>query len=184
MEYIQIIKEKYPYMISKEEGFTYSTYCFSKDKNHLQRMEPNLFYQQIDLTKGKNKVDSTIEYGPSYTLKLSDIISDRHSIITISAKLFSSDITANPVLVMDIQDNGKSLDWRGSEYINYNNNTNHSNTVYLSADLTSFNLKTYPYAEAKIYIWNRNKKNLLIDDFKINITEGNHLLYSLYEPIN
>ena len=184
LEYLQIIKEKYPYIMSKEEGFTYSTYCFTKDKKQSRLYEHTLFNQKFDLSNGKNRADSTTEYFQAHSFKLYEIVNNRHSVINLSMQVSSSDITANPVLVMDIQDNNKSIDWRGSEYFNFNNEPKGINTVFLSADLTSFDLKKYPYAEAKIFIWNRNKKEFLIDDFKINVTDGNHLMYSLYEPID
>jgi len=183
LEYIQLIKEKYPYTIHKEEGFTYSTYCFSKNKNPTLRGDKVLF-SKVLVNNEESVIDSIVEYGQSYTFNLHDIINDRHSIINISAQLFSSDSSANPLLVMDVQQNNESLRWAGVEYVNFTNDPRTFNTVYLSTDLSSFNFNKYEYAELKIYIWNRNKKAVSIKNFEINVTEGNHFLYSLYEPIN
>ncbi len=184
LEYIQIIKEKYPYIISKGEGFTYSTFCFSKNKNLSRPSEYPLLDRKTEFNFVIKKIDSTTEYSQSYRFKLKEIINDRHTIINIGARLLVPDSSSNPVLVMNIKDNNQLIDWRGSDYFNYNNNPKTFNTIFLSIDLTGFNFKEHPNAEAEIYIWNRNKKEILIDNFKIDANEGNHLIYSLYEPID
>ena len=146
---------------------------------------PSMVYdQKFDLSNGKNKIDKGVEYSQPYSLKLKDIVSDRHNIINVSVQLLAPDSTSNPILVVDIQENNKSIIWSGSEYFNFNNNSKKFNVVYLSKDLTSFNFREHPDAEVKIYIWNKDKKEVLIDNFKLNVVEGNHLIYSLYEPIN
>ena len=184
LDYIQIIKEKYPCIVNMEEGFTYSTYFFSSYKpinlNHEHIISDYIF----DLSKGKNKINNGVEFGQSYSLKLKDIINDRHNIINVSALVSVPDSTSDPLIVVDIQENNKSIEWSGSEYFKFNNNSTNPNMVYLSKDLTSFNFKEHPDAVANIYIWNKDKKEVLIHNFKLTVTEGNHLIYSLYEPID
>lgn len=180
LEFIQIIKERYPYIIKKEEGFTYSYYCFAKQKPDKELHEQLLFSKKRD----SFSLDSTSEYSNNYTQKLKKIIGNRHSIINISAAITSADTAANPSLVMDIQENGKSLNWFGNDYNNFNNYPKTSNTIYLSRDLTDFDFKKHPEAELKIYVWNRNKKNITVDNFNIEIIRGNPFIYALFEPID
>jgi Dolichyl-phosphate-mannose-protein mannosyltransferase len=182
--YIQIIKEKYPFLIDKQECFTNSSYCFSKLKNQFQQHQLDVFDKKIEFDFKMPDMDSTMEFSKTYSLKLKDVTSDRHCIITISARISIPDKTSNPVLVMSLKEGGKALDWFGSDYKKYESKTEMFSTVILSQDLTSFDFKGHPNAEAEIYIWNPDKKKVLMDDFKISITEGNHLLYSLYEPID
>ena len=44
-------------------------------------------------------------------------------------------------------------------------------------------LKKHPNAEVKIYVWNKDKTAIAIDDFNIEAVISNPLIYGLYEPI-
>ena len=184
LEYLEIIKEKYPFLISKEEGFTYSVSCFSKEKVQSSREPQPLFSKKLDVSNANNKLDTAIEYSQAFTFQLNDIVYSRHSIINLSARLFVPDSSSNPILVMEILENGKSLKWNGSEYFSYNNQPKTANTIFLSTSLTAFNLKEHPNAEVKIYIWNRDKKEAMIQDMNMEVVKANPFIYALYEPID
>ena len=184
LEYIQIIKEKYPFIMKKEEGFTYSFYCFAKQKPANEIHEQVVSIKKLDLTNGTNKLDSTMEYGPAYSEKLKSITNSRHNILTISATVSSSDSLANPTIVADIQENDNSLYWNGVDYSNYNNHPNGSNTIYFSKLMTDFDLKGYPRPQIKIYFWNRTKKNIVVENVTIEVIKSNPFIYGLFEPLD
>jgi hypothetical protein len=184
LEYIQIIKEKYPYLMMKEEGFTYSFYCFAKQKPTNEIHEQVVFTKKLDVTNGTNKMDSTIEYGPAYSEKLKAISNNRHNILTISATVSSTALDANPTIVADIQENDNSLYWNGADYFFYHTNPTGPNTMYISKLMTDFDLKGYPRPQIKIYLWNRNKKNIKVDDVTLTVTKGNSSIYGLFEPLD
>ncbi|MEO6904298.1 MAG: hypothetical protein ABI315_14255 [Bacteroidia bacterium] len=166
--------------MNKEEGFTYSTYCFSKLKPITEITENVIFSDESKLLN----IDSTTEYGPAKTIFLKDVIYDRHAIFNISAMMYSKDTASKPLLVVDISADEKSIIWNGSAYDNYNNNAAKFNKVFFCYDFTSFDFKKYPNAEMKIYIWNPQKKQIQADQLKIEAVEGNHYIYGLYEPLN
>ena len=180
LEYIEIIKEKYPYIITKEQGFNYSFYCFTKQKPTTELHEQVIFSNKIEAYT----LDSTMEFGKEFNDKLKNIVNSRHVILKVDAEVSSAAFTANPILVADIQENGKSIEWYGSDYFNYNNNWGKPNTIYLSRDLTDFDFKKHPTAEIKIYIWNKNKKNISINNINIETIRANPFIYSLFEPID
>ena len=201
-DYNQIIKERYPYMIKKEDGFSYSVYCFSKQKPDDELHDAIIFSEEnsfrnkskywdedtSQISKNNNrgteyKLDSTNEYGPAFSAKLKDITNHKHNRINAKATVYSNDTTANPVLVLDIQEGGKSIVWRGADYSRFNNNPKENNTIYISELLSDFDFKKHPDAEVKIYIWNRNKKNIFIKNVTIEVVKSNSLIYSLYQPI-
>ncbi len=184
LEYIQIIKEKYPYIMKKEEGFTYSFYCFSKQKPASEIKEDIIISKPIDLTAGTYKLDSTMEYGPAFADKLKNLTKGRHNILTISASVYSPDSLDNPTIVADIQEDDNSLYWNGSDYQNYRNNTTGANTVYFSKLMTDFNLKGYPRPQIKVYMWNRGKKNITVENVKLEVIESNPVIYGLFEPLD
>jgi hypothetical protein len=180
LEYIQIVKEKYSYLLNTEKGFTYSTYCFSKLKPITQIKENIIFSNQSKLSN----IDSNNEYGAVKTIVLKDVIYDRHTVFNVSAMMYSPDTASNPILVADISANEKSVVWNGAAYFNYNNSKTSYNNVFFCYDFTSFDFNKYPNAEMKIYIWNRHKKQIKADQLRIEAIEGNHYLYGLYEPLD
>ncbi len=180
-EYVQIVKDKYPYLVDKEEGFTYSIYCFSKQKTGVENPEEIVF--EKTLISGKSDMDSTTEYGQPFLFKLKEMVYNRHTEVLISVKLSPQDSSSDPVLVGTIEENGKQIEWRGSNYFDYNDNKA-GNKLILSIPLTSFDFKKYPEAELKIYVWNKDKKNLRIEDLNLKAVRSNPLIYGLYEPLD
>jgi hypothetical protein len=178
-QYIQIIKEKFPYMIGKCEGFTYSTYCFSK-KIPATEIKENVFVKELFPASA---MDSSAEYSLTKKFNLQEIIHDRHSIINLKTSIYAADTTAAPVLVIEVANNQPAI-WEGAAYLDYRNDTTHSNQVYLCRDFTSFDFAKYADAEVKIYIWNSNKKQIQTSEIEIEIMEGNHAIYGLYEPLD
>lgn len=180
LEYVQIIKEKFPYLIAKQEGFNYSTYCFSKIKPIVEIKENILLKEKFNISN----IDSITEYSSTRKLKLKEIIIDRHSIMNLKTVIYSPDTAANPILVAEISENNQTIAWQGSSYSDYNNDKTKPNQIYLCKDFTSFNLDKYSEPEVKIYIWNPNKKQVQASEIEIEIMEGNHTIYGLYEPID
>lgn len=207
LEYYQLIKERYPYIVSKDEGFTFSVYCFSKNKTKEEVKEKVLFSENQSefLSNGKKnqhwekvtstseasacpgtkymRIDSTEEYSPGFNAKLSDIIKSKHSILNVSAEISIGNTSSNPTLVLSIDEDGKPLLWRGSEYRDFQTNKMFFNTIYVSNLFSGMDLAKHPDATIKIYIWNRNKKVTLVHNFKVEVLESNPMIYGLYEPI-
>jgi hypothetical protein len=182
MEYIQIIKEKYPYMLVKNEGVISSSYCFSKQKPENEVSNEVMFKQQ--LVNSKIVLDSAQEFGPASVFKLKEITYTRFTIINVAATLFPSDTSSNPLLVVSIEENGTALDWVGIAYFKYNTNKGRPNTIFFCNDLISFDFKHHPDAELKIFIWNRDKKRLDIQHMEVEVIKGNPFIYGLNEPID
>lgn len=204
LEYLAIIKERYPYALKKDEGFTYSVYCFSKNKipfpiadkivfsnsistsfyktDSLWKGSMNLIKDSIDRKEICLYLDSTQEYSTAFVTKLKDITDNRHNIVNITARINSSD-TLGPVLVFNIFDKDQSLVWSGTEYYSFNGEVGKYRKIYLSQLLSGFDFEKYPDAGIKIYVWNRNKKNILIKDITIEVIESNPFIYALYEPL-
>lgn len=181
-EYVQIIKEKYPYLISKEEGFTYATYCFAREKPAREYPEEVLFSQELELKK--NTMDSTEEFGQGFSFKFKDQVFSRHTLVTVSASLLTADTLSNPILVASIEENGQSIAWGGAEYFKFNTNKQLPNKLILCYPLTGFDFKKHPDAEIKIYVWNKDKRPLHVDHMNITMTRANAFIYGLYEPLD
>jgi len=190
IEYLLIIKEQYPYIFEKEEGFTYSFYCFSKIKPKVEISETSvytnkasddtsyIYYSNPDLKsfyQGKTEffLDSIFEFVPAFYMKLKDICQpSEFSYVNVSVDVSSNDTAANPLIVYDIHQGDKSIIWLGSELKNYKNYPL-TNTIYLSQLITYQQVLDYPDAELRVYIWNRTKKSMKLDNFKFEVTKVN-----------
>jgi hypothetical protein len=202
LEYFQIIRKYYPYIKSKDEGFTCDFYCFSKKKSDDLVHEKNVFSNK-NIDDQKNKVsavnDNTMKafyYGNGacavdsnneYTsaplkIKFKDIISSAYGLVNISVNITAKDTSADPVLVFDLSTDGKSIIWAGANYKKYRNNDS-CNSVFLSQMIFKNDLLKYPDAILNIYIWNHTKSNIRLSDFSVEATEYNPYIYGLYEPL-
>lgn len=202
LEYVRIIRKSYPYMKCKDEGFIYSFYCFSKKKSDDEIHEKIVFSNKnIDdqknkilvindstmkmfyFGKGACSVDSNNEYcSAPLNIKLRDIISGSYDLVNVGVRITTKDTAANPFLVFDLRNDDQSINWTGSEYKNYRINKD-SNTVILSQMIFKNDLLQYPDAVLKIYVWNRSKSNIILNDFSIEVIEFNPYVYGLFEPL-
>lgn len=184
LEYLQIIKEKYPYMIINEEGFTYTLRCFSKNKSQKELNEKIIFPGSNNFRNDLLSMDSTQEYSEALTYKLKDVIGKGYTVVNIRTTIKALDSAANPLSVINIADKEETLVWAGAEYSWFNNDPKDFNKVYLSHLLWAGNFKKHPDAEIRIFVWNRNKKRIQINNINIETTEKNSFIFGLYEPLN
>lgn len=195
-EFFQVVKEKYPYIISKEEGFTFSIYCFSKMKptskakenivfSETQNVYKTRFWEKNFIRQGSCMyLDSRQEYSAGFSTYLYEILNSRHSILNVSAEIDTGKDTAlNPTLVLSIDDGKEPIAWRGSEYNWYSKQKGEKTMVYVSHLFSGLDMKKHPYAHLKVYVWNRDKKKVLVKNLKVEVLESNPRIYGLYEPI-
>lgn len=207
LEYYQLIKERYPFVISKNEGFTFTVYCYSKIKPKEEIKETIVFSEnqsEVFVTKNKNsfweknarmsedpvypgvfymELDSTQEYSTGFSAKLSDIVKSRHSILNVSAEISVGKEKSNPTVVVSIEEEGKPLLWRGSGHEEYKTKELFFNSIYVSHLFSGMDLEKHPTATIKIYVWNRDKKGALVRNFKVEVIESNPMIYGLSERI-
>ncbi len=202
LEYVEIIREKYPFLVNKEEGFTYSVYCYSNQKQTPKTSENIVFTDTNDFNNTSsywnqdvsliNKespanefyyMDSTKEYSATFVANLRDIIKEHGVIFNINVTVESYKKESNPTLVFTVNDGEESLFWSGSDYKNAVATGLDKSKLFLSYMVNSSVLKKHPYAEVKIYVWNKDKTAIAIDDFNVEAVISNPLIYGLYEPI-
>ena len=202
LEYYQLIKEHYPYIVSKDEGFTFTVYCFSKIKPAKEIKEKVVFSEtQFEnksnfwdkkyetFIKNNNpetffiKLGMSEEYGAGFTAPLKNIVKSRHTILNVSAKFSVGEESCNPTLVVSVDDSEKSLLWRGSEYKDYKATKGKLDFICVSSLFSGVDLEKHPNATIKIYVWNRDKGDVWINSVKVETIESNPMIYGLYEPI-
>ena len=207
LEHVSIIKEHYPNLVSKDFGSTYEYYIFSKNPaiHHKTITNDLVFTNKMDFEGEKEDwyhtnyhtiqdsthqsiclLDSTQEWGPTFEISLNDIIHTRHSIIDIAIE-FKNCNENQGLIVCEILKNAEPIDWRSSslqKFCDYTI-TNQWQRAYLSLRLTSIFKKNSDMKDCmlRIFYWNKDKEDIMLDNFVIQVRKGNNKVYALSESI-
>jgi len=124
--------------------------------------------KRIDSTKsfsGNNsfKLDSSFIYSSGLKKKITDFVTvaDEKLIISVA---FTSEKDANPILVFEIKRGGEKLKWIGEKMSSWYRKDVWSQ-VFLEVELNDLELEKDDVFS--VYVWNNSKKQVWIDDFKI-----------------
>ena len=124
------------------------------------------------------KIDSTTEFSLTYAKSLKDMIKNNNNVIDISINVLPKTMVKNIVLVAQLESNGKIIYWNGADMINFNSEDNGWTKIYLSVKLSDIYLN-YNNILFKTYIWNKDKGNFYITDYKIQTRYSNPIIYGL-----
>lgn len=206
IEHKLIVEEKYPFLIEKNGWFKGDFYVYAKNKpidinytspdsilfstiNTFDTLtegwdDVELFYQ---LTRGPNyekdqilKFNHEFEYSPEFIANVTDISNSRTNEILISVDSYVAQPMANPELVCHFLIEGEIVAWRYSNVLDFVQVINNRLKVHLAFRLSDLNIDLNK-ATVLIYMWNKNFELLYIDDFKMEVREGNQKIYGLYE---
>ncbi len=201
---VPVILDYFPSIVEQKNYAGGTTYLFSKDSPPAGdsipdildfETEPSVSWSPLSekyicdsLSFSGNYsylIDSLSEWSPSYSSNLIEIISNKNNFIDISLKVNSNDILQETLIVAAIESNNKSIHWSSSSFEDFNINGTRKNrwfSVHHSIKLSDIELNiTNP--QLKIYIWNKGRDHMYIDDFKIQTREGNPIIYGLIEKI-
>lgn len=199
---VAIIQDYFPNMVWQKNYFGGTTYLFNKQGEILSDVIANLdFESEIDTAwtsiKMENisisttssdrisyRLDSTMEYGPTYSKKLSEIISNENNFIDVSLNVYGLQLP-DLVLVASLESGGENIHWSGSNFNQFlsSDSTMEWRRFHHSIKLSDVD-QDYDDILLKVFIWNKGKANLEIDDFKILKREGNPIIYSFNEKLD
>jgi len=208
LEKVSIAKEYYPYLVDMDFGFTYEFYIFSKrsESTNEDLKKDILFSNKMDFSKEKEnwhnihnsiRLDSSLQgicsldsvkvWGPTFKIALTDITNSRHNIIDIGINFKNGEKKLGHI-VCEILKDGESFHWRSSSIDKFCDLTliNEWQRAYLSLRLTGVFAKEGDMQDCilKIYYWNSNRECIYLDDFVVQVREGNNRVYSLIENID
>ena len=88
------------------------------------------------------------------------------------------------VLVAALDSEKENIHWSGTSFDKFisDNDIGKWVTVHHTVKLSDIYLNN-KNIEFKTYLWNREKRNFLIDDFSICLREGNPVIYGLFSKI-
>ena len=201
---LQIVQNKFPYHIDAQNGFTYEINIFSsimplngnvivKDtiaSTDFETNNGNWHYNSSSLKYDTLygyyiELDSTIFWGPSITFDLEEILSHEYDVIDVAAELFAPELESSTLLVGSVYGDSSTISWNGSNYKDFNLTSDSVKNVFLTIDMRSAlkNIKSVKDIKLKIFVWNKSKSLVNINNITITSRPGNMLKYGLYNRL-
>ena len=201
---VPVIQDYFPNIEIQNNYFGGTTYLFSKQFHEKKNTIDNLCFDSIN-SKSWSSIDSAriisindsikdgnvyfikneTEWGPTFSGALKDIMRNDNNFIDISVKVKTKDDLDGVILVGSLESNGKNIYWGGTEFNEFvlpQDDNSIWIIVHHSIKLSDIYLK-HDDIVLKIYIWNKGRKNFIINDFDIKLRKGNPIIYGLFEKI-
>lgn len=206
IEHKLIVEEEFPYLIKQKGWYKGDFYVYAKEKpinadytspdsvifstiNTFDTLtegwdDVELFYQ---LTDGNNyegdkilRFNNEFEYSPEFISNLADITTNKINEVYISVDTYVPFSTVNPSLMCDFFIDDELITSRSSNMINFVDEPEKRLKSHLAFRLADIDIDINQ-ASALVYFWNRNFEVLYIDEFKLEVREGNPKIYALQE---
>jgi uncharacterized membrane protein len=185
------IRKYYPYLIKQDIHFNSGICLFSKnasdekdisnvlfeEKNDFEKnnwnLDEKLFKTSTDAVSGEHVsiVDSTLEYGATYSNSLQQIKLDKNKSLVVELNVNSTQLPSFDKLMLVVEIDSPKGDikvWRSLQFQPFIKNQNKWTTLYYG----------YKYVEdinpediIKIYVYNPGKYNAQIDDMIIRVLD-------------
>ncbi|MBA2406633.1 MAG: glycosyltransferase family 39 protein [Chitinophagales bacterium] len=199
-DYLMLIKQYYPYLIESDKGFTYNYRCFAKNPDGHKSINESLFSDSLNLMKPGSRwsipnrsyvndasqhlayrMDSLQEWGPGFTAPVLDLVASRYDVLNVALHVQNVNPDNKASLVMSLDKEDKPFFWQEKPLTYFIDSTENSGTVVFSLSLRDVDFEGNP--ELKVYLWNKNKDEFLIDRFHVDFEAGNPLIYGLIEKV-
>ncbi|MDA3894032.1 MAG: glycosyltransferase family 39 protein [Salinivirgaceae bacterium] len=175
--YLAIVMNYFPQIVKKE--FTISGEAYLLKKASAEQAKPCSYwnyYKNYDnqITSDTNN-NFNSEYFANVELLIDTIIFSRNNIINIEANIKQIDSIGGAKLVWAMEKKGNPIDWRSCEIDDYILKDSSFNKVVFSIPLPD--IKFPKNTQTKVYVWNPNNANYLLNDIKISTIPGNPFSY-------
>jgi len=205
IDYFQIVRKYFPYLIDYDRGFTFEEYTFSRDDNDsLNSIKPlKVAFTDFKTTKGQWRIktervfNDTIEhltyyhklpdekFGPSCTFPISDVTDSKYVFVDVLARIKPLTDSCSAVLVVQINKDDEMIFWKGINFTEFELVRGKWQDVYVTMNLQDiFKSKmNFKSSDFEVFIWNPRKENFLISDIQVWLRPGNPYRYSLFSEI-
>jgi hypothetical protein len=182
-----IILDKYAQIIWQRNYYGASTLLVEKGESTEKPIaslpkNADLFngYNPKKWTKAGYQFEQNEEWGPGFSKPVSELIKNRSDIIDVVVKLKLSDLSQNPLLVLNVQAGDSIIRFSASETLQKLVNTSDSTvTLIQSIKFIDLNDQKFDHPILNTFLWNRDKKPVIIRSFKVIHRKGNPLTYAL-----
>ena len=199
--FIPFIYSQYPYLLHREDGYTYESYLFSKDKQkslalHHLVSESSFGIEKAGWNAPENRIQKdssgisvfTFQEEEEWGISFSDSIKNMHPyygfIIDMEAELQLPKPELHALWTATISFPNKKDVWRGHQLFQQIIQSPQGNKSFYSLD-TRFlmNPDEYPNTLFKTYFWNKNKDHFNIKKVRLYTRRANPIKYGLFKEI-
>ncbi len=200
---IPVIMDYYPELVEENNYMGGSSYKFARtdkakrnivsilDFNHSSPefwsgIDPHGIKKDSTLNENyQYRMNEQMEWGPTYTRNIKELISSQNDFIDISIDLTPEDSLNEVILVASLEKNGQSIFWNGSDAAKYRSNPIQETSAiraHISIKLSDIKPRGNDVI-LKVFLWNKGKRNVVADNFTISLRKGNPILYGLIEKV-
>lgn len=198
---VPLIQEFFPTLEIQNNYFGGTTYLFSKSDALANETISNLDFAS-DISENWSSIDSSeiisksgatgrkqysmksdVEWGPLFSIPLNDVIRNRNNFIDISVDAQLNAFLEGIIIVASLETNNEIIHWGGTDFSDFylpNGNNNYWQRFHHSVKLTDIHLNRSNII-LKVYLWNKNGNDFMIDNIRISLREGNPIIYGLIE---
>lgn len=128
----------------------------------------SLMYSTNQKHTGSKSVyyNPAMEFGPTFKGKLNDLNFSENCVIWLKVWVYCDQVSVNASLVLQVDEDGKTVLWRGADIKDYVLIPNSWQPVFLAYKFTE---QLSPDALLSAYVWNSGKSNFYIDDLSVTI---------------
>jgi hypothetical protein len=197
LECIEVLKEFFPSIVSQYKG--HLTEIFLCSKSSLAKGEEIIFdsennfmanpsawnfpaqkvYSDSLLSKKYFKYEPADEFGVEFQTPLNNLIKSPYNILCATANAIITDSASSPLLVMTLERDGKSLDWRASKFSDYLK-PGMAGNIFLSVRYADIGIDTKGVL-LKVYVWNKDHAAFRVNTLSVRSEKGNPYFYGLFE---
>lgn len=197
----QIIKHHFPYWIGYDHGFTFEQYTFSKiETDNCLSLTPKLI-TQTDFAQPtgdwKTSHDFIVydsiskntlyhmspenEWGPVCEFSLDSISHSGYIIFDIELEVKSQESQNKAVIVTEIFKGDERLVWRGFDFKEFELNKGEWHKIFATLDIQNAlnNKMNIDNCQLRVYVWNPQKNDFLINEIRIMMRPGNPIRFAL-----
>ncbi len=200
---VPLIQDYFSTIEVQNNYFKGTTYLFSKGAIRTEKIIDFLSFDSVVSEKwssidsiriilenkstGANSylLTSDTEWGPMFTTPLKDVIYNENNFIDVSVDAKSSESLEGIILVASLESKSENIYWGGTDFSVFESTDGAPHQwqkFHHSIKLSDIHLKSNNII-LKVFIWNKSKRNLLIDNLKISLRAGNPCIYGLFEKI-
>jgi hypothetical protein len=200
---VPLIQDYFPTIEAQKNYFGGTTYLFSKRQNKTTKhisildfdspiannwssLENSKIIEGPSSNQNYYHLTKDTEWGPTFSIPLKNVVKNKTNFIDISVDAKSEDSLNGAVLVASLDSKGKNIYWAGTDFADlYSKDSKKTRMQHFhhSIKLSDIYLD-HENVELKIFIWNKNKKDYFLDNFKIVLRDGNPYIYGLIENFN
>jgi hypothetical protein len=200
---ISVIRQYFPVMLKQNNYFGGSTYLFSKTGEEARTIITTYDFDspvpdgwrsvkeenRID-SVGFNssfsyKMDSLTEWSPTFSIPLKQIVTHENNYIDVTVSAKPADQLPGALLVITLDLEGEVVNFSGADFGSFTNPSTSSNewiTVNHSLKLADVHLN-FDNVILNVFVWNNGRKQFLLDNFSVEVRDGNPVVYGLYEDL-